>query len=60
MEEILNKLGKKIHWFLTDGLCFIAEPSGVESVVPVTIFFSLAKNQDAPTITEVQFLNMSI
>jgi hypothetical protein len=46
--------------FPGDGLCFVAEPSGVASVVPVTIFFSLAKNQDAPTITEVQFLNMSI
>jgi hypothetical protein len=46
--------------FPGDGLCFVAEPSGVASVVPVTIFFSLAKNQDALTITEVQFLHMSI
>ena len=46
--------------FPGDGLCFVAEPSGVASVVPVTTFFSLAKNQDTPTITEKQFLNMSI
>lgn len=46
--------------FPGDGLCFVAEPSGVASVVPVTIFFSLAKTQDAPIITEVQFLYMSI
>lgn len=46
--------------FPGDGLCFVAEPSGVASVVPVTTFFSLAKNQDNPLITEKQFLNLSI
>lgn len=46
--------------FPGDGLCFVAEPSGIASVVPVTTFFSLAKNQDSPLITEVQFLYMSI
>ena len=66
-EALATEAQRYVEWgqvtcdmFPSDGLCFIAEPSGVESVVPVTIFFSLAKNQDAPTITEVQFLNMSI